>query len=660
MRTKTFNAAVQALVVIALSFTVPIIFGISLPIAEGLLKGAHLAQWNGGNWIAIFCSLIVCSGYISFAISTLRALSESRPREAFLHVVIQALATPILFISISLGLLAFSVFLTPTLSTPLIFILGTYVAALVTAKNLEFPSPRKRVIRGYSKRKPELLKAKWRGKNTRRLLPWGVSYVSKQNESLHFLAIGNTGSGKSTWLEVMMTKKLSGIGFDPNCRAIVLDSKCNLVPFKEAFIPRVSLEDKESRWYVILNPFDKRSARWAIGRDINTPGRAREFARVLIPEAKGENRFWPLTARSLVEAAIIALQRAKGERWTLRDLINAFSSPTTLHALIKAWHPRPYDFDDYFKTKQGDRNDIFTTVRGELDQFQLIAALWEHASEEFSFYEWDRGEYILVLGSDYEYPDTLKTLNNLYLMVAAARLKQLPDDPERRVWVFADELVATGKSVAFEPLLQLGRSKGVCIVSSVLNMATFIEEFGENIAKSILALSRHKALFSMDSASAKFVSDYIGEFECLEPSFTPPHLPAVTPDAGFTFKRGKRPTILPQELDDMNLPQPGPENGLPGHFIAPGEGIHRHTYSWKQIQAWRPERLEDVVAYDRIDERFINTIPTPWTEEELQQLKLNPPDEPSLGTSRRISPRPSGGQPGTRYPHKKEKPRKKS
>lgn len=617
------------------------------------INSADLAMWNGGGWLSHACALMLTALYIGGLCEVVHAgLLKGRTK---VMAEIEKALLPFLLLLLGWWGTQFVVrLLIQGVPASLSFLIAAFVTALIGSVVLMPASPSSsRTIRGRSLRQSVELRQRWRRRkttNTIGLIPWGATFIAKENEALHFILIGNTGAGKSTWLEVMMTKTLAGIGFNPNYRAIVVDPKGNLLPFLEALGLGIG---EDGPLYVILNPLDRRAARWAIGKDINSPGKAQEFARTVIPEVKGDNQFFTQTAVALLAAVIVSLQRAKREGWTLRDLINGFSAPAITQALIQQWHPRPQDFDDYFKVKKGERNDIFMTVRAELDQFQLIAACWQIATHEFSIADWIRGEYLLVLGSDYEYPDALKKINALLFSSIAARLKQLPDDPDRRVWLFIDELIATGKLVAFEQMLQLGRSKSVCMVSSVLNMASFVEEFGENIAKSIWGLSRHKALFPMDSDSAKYISEAIGKHEVIQTTYTPqvPNADKPPSSSGVSYKRTERSTLLPQELDERELPLPGPKNGLSGYFSLPGEGIHYHTYRWQEIEAMRPDRLDGVIGYDRIDERFEATIPTPWTVEELAELKITPPDtegDAPRSTKSRLPRKPgdnSGGKP---------------
>ena len=527
------------------------------------IEAADLAMWNGGDWVSMLCALWMVTLYVAGVCY----LVEMGLAEEYTQRIAHIKRAFLLGLRLAIGWWGTRLFIRLFLQgvpDSLSFLIAAFVTALIGAWLLT-PAPlsSSRVLRGQKQRTSAEVARKFKRMKPKGFMPWGAAFVEKRNEALHFIIIGNTGAGKSTWLEVMMTITLSWIGIRPDYRAIIVDAKGNILPFLEAL---GLMAGGDMPLYVILNPLDKRAARWAIGKDINTPGRAHEAACIIIPEVKGDNPFFPKTAGSLLTGVIVSLQRAKGEDWTLRDLINAFSHPAITHALILKWHPRPKDFDDFFKVKKGERNDIFMTIRAELDQYQLIAARWETATNEFSISDWERGEYVLILGADYEYQDALKKVNALLFAFIAARLKQLPDNQKRRVWLFVDELIATGKLVAFEQLLQLGRSKSVCMVSSVLNIASFVEEFGENVAKSIWALSRHKALFPMDSDSAKYVSEAIGKYEGIQMTYAPPVQTTAQPpqSTGISYKRAERATVLPQELDEQNLPQPGPENGLTG------------------------------------------------------------------------------------------------
>jgi hypothetical protein len=314
---------IWSVVVLGLYGLLPRLFQASLVITEHLLAEHLLAKWNGGNWIGIFCAVMVCAGVVAAVLEFMPQLLQMTSRADAWAWLSLGLTRPLFGLVVWLAVLLLGPLVIPNLTPPLAFIIASYLAALIGAQGLmPAPQPRPDAVRGKPLTSPKRIRAKWKTERTRHLIPWGAGFVKKRNEALHFFLLGNTGSGKSTFMQVMMTRTLAGIGFDPNIRAIVVDPKQNIVPFLEALGLGSGITG-DDKFYVILNPLDKRCARWAIGRDINTPGRAAEFARIIIGQAEGDNRFFYETAVSMVAAVVVALQCAMGAQWRLRDLLNA-------------------------------------------------------------------------------------------------------------------------------------------------------------------------------------------------------------------------------------------------------------------------------------------------------------------------------------------------
>lgn len=360
------------------------------------------------------------------------------------------------------------------------------------------------------------------------------------------------------------------------------------------------------------------------------------------------NRYFYDAAKLAIAAGIVSLQKSKGKAWTLRDLINLFETKEDFRFLAYHYHPRPQHFDEFLKDKKLDRNEVLTTVKSILEQYSIVAARWEHSQDKFSWQDWTQAEYLAVFGSDHTYQDTLKKTNNLLFRFGAAYLNNLSPSSERRIWVLIDEATATGRLVKLESVLALGRSAGVSVVIAFQNVAGFIDQYGERLFKSILGLCRHKVFFPMDADSAKYASEYIGEHEYVEETVSE----SATSGTTTTAKKSKQPTLLQQQLMDTFLTQPGPENGLAGYFVAPGEGIHYWHYPWDEIQAMRAERLDDIPRYLRVDDESPSLSLTPWSGEERQRLglPLTSPEQPRTKPNMAPSLR--------RRPQTKPKPRK--
>jgi type IV secretory pathway TraG/TraD family ATPase VirD4 len=244
----------------------------------------------------------------------------------------------------------------------------------------------------------------------------------------------------------------------------------------------------------------------------------------------------------------------------------ACSNKADMVKLLQNYHPRYQEYLEFFKEKKGQKNEILTTIQANLLPLSIIAARWEHAQETISIRDWLQGEYVLVMGSDFEFPETLKRLNQVLFLFIASGLKSLPDDPERRVWMFIDELAAIGSLPQLEDVLALGRSKSICTFLSTQNIPALMRILGREKTQELYGLCRWKAIMGVDAETARFLSEYFSDYEYIEMSDSS-SVSYGSQGSSTSYstqeKIGVRRTVTAQQFMDMNVPSPGPENGLP-------------------------------------------------------------------------------------------------
>lgn len=440
--------------------------------------------------------------------------------------------------------------------------------------------------------------------------PWGSSKVPFEDQPRHFGVIGNTETGKSTWLEVMMSAVFPAVGVRPDYGAIVLDAKRNMVSFLAALgVP-----------LLIFNPLDKRAVGWAIARNVDSEAMAGEFATAVIDAQKSgtENAYFYDSARLLIIALILSLQRAKPGTWTLGDLIRAAANKETMEAVIRKYHPRPDELSEFFKnSKKGDRNDVITTVKSILNQYSIVAARWESCDRLITVDE-AVDQNVLVLGSDHTYSDLISKTNALFLHFLNAVLASLPDSIRRRIWIFSDEHQVNGRALGLEKVTTLGRSAGVCVVIAFQSIAGMIDQYegNEHAVKSLLGLLRHKVIFGLDPDSAQWMSDYINSYEWVKPSYS-----VNSKDRSISYDIHTRATVTPQQLMDMH-PRFDHRYGLTGLFLSPRSAPHFHTYSWAQIEQMTIKPSKFVADYERLPSTDPRLQLRPWTDEERKELGL--------------------------------------
>ena len=509
-----------------------------------------------------------------------------------------------------------------TIETALLFAIFT-TCFYCSSDNREFSLP-SNLIRGFrvQNQTPKSTKTK------ENLIPWGAYKIKKENECKHFIIFGNTGRGKSTILEILAKKTLGNVGIQPNCRGVVIDAKADQAA---GLVPKL---EKMKVPYLIMNPLDKRCTAWDIATDINSSGLAQEFMSTIIPDAgENGNSYFTDSARIIGKFLIESLQIAKPHQWTLRDFTNAISNKEDLLALVNAHHHRAKSIHEYFASSN-KKNDVLTTLQANAYKFEKIAARWEHAKEKISITNWvkHRENSILVLGSDYEYPDTMKIINALLISRISTALLNLSEDKtnQQRTYLFFDEFTNGAKYENLLKLLQTGRSKGISIIITLLSTPLLEELYGENEAKSIIELCRHRAILGVGGTTAERLSDFYGEFEYVEEQSNFSSSSSSSANGGSyseTYGSSKsikmRKAITTQQLmsENPNFPDPNPGRGLTGYFSAPDMPFHRHTYSGEQINRMKPQS-SDIPAYDRVNEDDPNLTLRPWSNRERKALKL--------------------------------------
>lgn len=605
---------------LAVTLSIQPTYQITANITRSLLEIFHLSYLNPGNVVGVGVGIMGAASISYTIFQGARLIPWLIKRKKLLaSLSFWGISTAVV-LSAGLGTLSLSLLLLPKISLKLAFLFSVFNAGLVAAALVESRSLIwDRVLRGQKLGK--LVKRLLSEKPGRRSLPWGKLWIKKHQESLGYFILGAPGMGKSTWLEVLWSIALSGIGITPNHRGLLYDAKpdqsAGLIPFLEALgVP-----------YKILNPLDLRCCALVLGRVIFSEASAAEAAAILIPETANQkdNKYFIDAARLLVTAVIVALIYAKGEQFTLRDILLACSSKADMVQLLQNYHPRYEVYLEFFKEKKGQKNEVLTTIQANLLPLNVVAARWEHAEETISIRDWLRGEYVLVMGSDFEFPETIKRINQLLLRFITSALKGLPDDPNRRIWIGIDELASFGEPPQIEDILALGRSKSIATFLSTQNIPALMRILGREKTYEILGLCRWKALMGVDPETARFLSEYFSDYEYIEltDSASISYGPKGSTSTSGTQQRiGTRRTITAQELMDMNIPSPGSDNGLSAYFSGPESGVHFHTYDWEEIDEMRVKRVDYIAAYNRITDDDPTAILLTWSDEERDALGL--------------------------------------
>lgn len=443
-------------------------------------------------------------------------------------------------------------------------------------------------------------------------LSWGGRELPHGAETSHFLVVGTTGSGKTLTIKQLMAKALPTIRQGSGSRALIYDSKQDV-------LSTLAGADLACR-VVTLNPFDTRCASWDMAQDITAPATALQVATILIPEEKGNNRFFSDAARDLLTGTMRSFIENTPQRWTLADIVYGMRSKERLRAILeRTEHGR--DLLDIYFSEEKTLHNILATVRSRLSPFESIAAMWMRASESVSLREWVQGEFVLVLASNESVRAPLDAINRVIFKRITELVLAEEESAMRRSWFFLDEVREAGKLPGLSPLLIKGRSKGACVVLGFQDVAGMKEAYGEHLANEIIGQCSHKAILRLESdVTAEWAARILGEFEVIEV--------LNSSNSDWTRKQRTRSeqfrkvhAVLPSEF--LTVAATGFENGLQGYFVTPFIGAFRSRQELRTV-------LREIPT-DNPTERNYSPRPDsdqylkPWTPDDLGRLRLEIP-----------------------------------
>jgi hypothetical protein len=151
----------------------------------------------------------------------------------------------------------------------------------------------------------------------------GPIQLTREEETQNILTIGKPGGGKTTLIVPMVEQ------------AIERGDRVFVVCFKGDFYERFGHLGK------YIAPWNPKSCRWKLGRDITEESDAEAFAEGLVPES--DDPIWSQAARGITEGIVMDLQKNKGEEWgwaeLAESLTNLLGKPEELQKAITDHRP---------------------------------------------------------------------------------------------------------------------------------------------------------------------------------------------------------------------------------------------------------------------------------------------------------------------------------
>ena len=318
--------------------------------------------------------------------------------------------------------------------------------------------------------------------------------LTGEDETMHVAVVGATGSGKSTALRALMADALRR-----DDRQVVADP--------EGSAMSVFFQDDD----IILNPFDRRSARWDLLAEVEQASDYAFLAQSLLPHlGDGHHDQWISYAQQMLAALI--------ENWVRCDLGSSGAfvdmlAGATIAELKTACTGTPAA--RYFE-EGGERMlaSILGTLAPAIGHLRRMQGL---EGEPFSFRQWVRsGSGSLWMPYAANQVAALRGLVSCWMNIAILETLSLPPSRKRRVWFHVDELDALGRIEGLKDAQARLRKFGGCVAIGFQSFAQVKAVYGEGahtIIENCGNLLLLRAGASDGGGTAQLASDLIGDRE---------------------------------------------------------------------------------------------------------------------------------------------------
>ncbi|MGB7355015.1 MAG: type IV secretion system DNA-binding domain-containing protein [Acidobacteriaceae bacterium] len=311
--------------------------------------------------------------------------------------------------------------------------------------------------------------------------------VPREREAMHFLIVGDSGTGKSAAIRQMLSQIA-----DRGEMAIVYDPALEYVP---QFY-------RESRGDVILNPLDARCPFWTPGDEVPHEAEALTVAASLFPERGWENRFFVDAPRKIF-AHLINLKPTPEQltHWMCHEQeIDARVQGTEMWAMIHSTAPN-------------QRSGVMGSLNMVADAFRLLPPERE-TKRRWSAYQWGQERRgWLFLTSKPTMRERLQPLLSLWLDLLVLRLMNEGGNGARKTWFVLDEVATLQRLPQLTTAITESRKSNCPMVLGFQGKAQ-VETLYGHIAEAMLSQPATKIFFKTSEPHAsEWISKSIGEIE---------------------------------------------------------------------------------------------------------------------------------------------------
>jgi type IV secretory pathway TraG/TraD family ATPase VirD4 len=337
----------------------------------------------------------------------------------------------------------------------------------------------------------------WRKRDAQQSLTLAGISIPKADETKHFKIIGATGTGKSTAIRELLAGALAR-----GDRAIIADPDGG---YLDRFYD-------ERRGDTILNPFDRRAAKWDLYGEITNDYDIDQLARSLIPHEEGAEASWRAYARTFFRA-VVAQTRDAGVR-DVSELYHLLvvAQSDELKTLLAGTPAQPF-----LNEHNGRMFDSLRSVASSA--VEALEFIGRQGGTELSVRDWvNNGQGVLFIPYQAGQIAALRSTISAWMRLAIFETMNRPER-ERPLWFVVDELDALGKIDGLkDALARLRKFDGRCLLG-FQSIAQVSGTYGRAEAQTIVENCGNTLILRCSASerggTSSFASQLIGQREVI-------------------------------------------------------------------------------------------------------------------------------------------------
>ncbi len=403
--------------------------------------------------------------------------------------------------------------------------------------------------------------------------------ISEEQECRHMMLLGGSGSGKTSILWPIINQ------------AVERGDRALIFSFKGDF------QQKAPFPFSLLAPWDSRSVRWQLGKDIDTRLKAESLARTLCPDPEKGEKIWAQGAQGLLTAIISQVQHDNKQNWGFHHLARACSiALSDYDSLVKTVMDHSPMAKAFLMGKDSKTTASYLAqmASGLSDVINLGVADGSSKGKPWSVTDWLAGRTpaAAILGYLPAVAGLSKAYCSTIIEQIVTQILSFDDcDPdERRIWLFLDEVPQAGKVPSITDALEASRSKGCRVVLGMQGVAQ-LEEHG--YSKNTLNIWAGQCGIKIISNLSvphdqKWASDLLGERDILRYQRTITNSNTSGSNSGV-YQPVKEHLMLPGEFGgELRVV---PETGPRALLMAPGANAILQ-FPFPELQSYRKARID--------------------------------------------------------------------